>query len=87
MILPLWTPCRIFLGAVGYHRKPEGDFVTLFNAMKPHESSGGLVSIPSLYGYGRVSTGSQKVEKRNLAQKAMDIIQSWLRSRAKSGGT
>ena len=80
--LPLWTPSPIALGAVGYYSKMTGEFITLFNSFKPGETSDGMArNIPSLYGYGRVSTGSQRQDKRNVAQRGMAVIQSWLVSR------
>ncbi|KAI0070864.1 hypothetical protein K474DRAFT_1607894 [Panus rudis PR-1116 ss-1] len=86
--LPLWEPTPVNLGAVGYHKKPEGTFVTLFNSFKPAESSGGRCEgVPSLYGYGRVSQGNQRLDKRNVAQRGMDIIQSWITSKSKGDGT
>ncbi|KAF7291313.1 hypothetical protein MIND_01275600 [Mycena indigotica] len=33
--LPLWTPSRVELGAVGYLKRPEGVFMTLFNSADP----------------------------------------------------
>ena len=59
----------------------------LFNSFDPAKSSGGVAKdIPSLYGYGRVSQGSQRQDKRNVAQRGMDLIQSWLTSaRSRSG--
>ena len=87
MTLPLWTPSPIAIGAVGYHSKATyGEFVTLFNSFDPQKSSNGRVNdIPSLYGYGRVTQGSQRQDKRNVAQRGMDIIQSWLSSRNRAG--
>ncbi|KAI0820557.1 hypothetical protein BC628DRAFT_1397178 [Trametes gibbosa] len=82
LTLPLWTPSQVPIGAVGYHRKATGgEFVTLFNSFDPAKSSNGLArDIPSLYGYGRVSQGSQRQDKRNVAQRGMDLINSWLSS-------
>ena len=83
MTLPLWTPTQVLLGAVGYHNKAAGgEFVTLFNSFEPAKSSNGRAKdIPSLYGYGRVNVGNQRQDKRNVAQRGMDIIQSWLSTR------
>ena len=68
---------------MGYLSKPGGEFVTLFNAFKPLESSGGRTGVmASIEGYGRVTTGTQKSDKRNVAQRGMDMIQSWLTSRS-----
>lgn len=87
MTLPLWTPSQVPIGAVGYHSKASGgEFITLFNSFDPAKSSGGLAKdIPSLYGYGRVSQGNQRQDKRNVAQRGMDIIQSWLTSTRSKG--
>ncbi|KAI0632558.1 hypothetical protein C8Q77DRAFT_1058832 [Trametes polyzona] len=88
LTLPLWTPSQIPIGAVGYHSKATGgEFITLFNSFDPSKSSGGRAKdIPSLYGYGRVSQGNQRQDKRNVAQRGMDIIQSWLSSTRSSKG-
>ncbi|TBU21950.1 hypothetical protein BD311DRAFT_869668 [Dichomitus squalens] len=87
LTLPLWTPSQILIGAVGYHSKANyGEFVTLFSSFEPEKSSNGRVkNIPSLYGYGRVSQGSQRQDKRNVAQRGMDMIQSWLGPRNRAG--
>ncbi|KAI0753878.1 hypothetical protein C8Q74DRAFT_1307834 [Fomes fomentarius] len=83
LTLPLWTPTQVALGAVGYHNKAVGgEFVTLFNSFEPAKSSNGRAKdIPSLYGYGRVNQGNQRQDKRNVAQRGMDLINSWLNSR------
>ena len=74
--LPLWSPSAIEIGSVGYLRKPEGEFVTLFNAFDPPQTSGGVLeSMPNLYGYGRVSKGSQRQDKRNRAQRGFDTLE------------
>ena len=88
MTLPLWTPTPVAIGAVGYHSKANyGEFVTLFNCFDPQKTSSGRTGdMPSIYGYGRISQGNQRQDKRNVAQRSMDIIQSWLRSRNRAGG-
>ncbi|CAL1697553.1 unnamed protein product [Somion occarium] len=87
LTLPLWSPTVVGLGSVGYHCKPKGTFVTLFNSFKPPETSDGVAEgVPSLYGYGRVIQGSQRIDKRNVAQRGMDILQSWITSRSKGDG-
>ena len=82
MTLPLWSPSPIAVGAVGFHSKSRGgEFVTLFNSFEPMKSSGGVArDMPSLFGYGRVNVGNQRQDKRNMAQRGMDVIQSWLSS-------
>lgn len=60
--------------------------MTLFNSFDPSKSSDGRArDIPSLYGYGRVNQGVQRQDKRNVAQRGMDIIQSWLTSTRSKG--
>jgi hypothetical protein len=73
--LPLWTPTPVDLGAVGYLAKPSGMFVTLFDAFHPDNSSNGTVrNMPSLYGYGRITKGSQRKDERNAAQRGLDAF-------------
>jgi len=85
--LPLWTPCAISLGAVGYLSKPSGEFVTLFNAFDPFKSSGGVArGMPSVYGYGRVTPESQRQDKRNAAQRGFDAITGLLTFKNKGDG-
>ena len=77
--LPLWNPVYVQLGDVGYLSKPGGTFVTLFNAFKPHKTSGGLTGgLPSLAGYGKVSKGVHRQDKRNVAQKGLDAVSGFL---------
>ncbi|TCD62464.1 hypothetical protein EIP91_006834 [Steccherinum ochraceum] len=88
LTLPLWSPSFVALGAVGYHNRPTGSFVTLFNSLKPLETSTGVAKdIPSLYGYGKVSQGSQRLDKRNIAQRGLDMVQSWITSKKTSDGS
>ncbi|KAI0092226.1 hypothetical protein BDY19DRAFT_587910 [Irpex rosettiformis] len=87
LMLPLWTPSPVFVGAVGYHRKPTGSFVTLFNAFNPSDSSEESIQrMSSINGYvqgsGTVPRKEEKLEKRTVAQRGMDLIQGWL-SRSK----
>jgi hypothetical protein len=80
--LPLWSPSTVAIGSVGYLRKPEGEFVTLFNAFDPPQSSNGeLRGMANLYGYGNVSKGEQRQDKRGRAQRGLDVIRSWLVSK------
>ena len=82
--LPLWTPSNVALGAVGFHEKPSGKFVTLFNSFKPSETFRSRAEgIPSLYGYGRVNQGNQRLDKRNVARKGINLIQSWITAKSK----
>ena len=73
--LPLWSPSTVPLGSVGYLLKPEGSFVTLFNAFTPQKSMNAEVrQLPSVHGYGKVSMGNQRQDKRNAAQRGLDAI-------------
>ncbi|KAJ7647115.1 hypothetical protein FB45DRAFT_1099808 [Roridomyces roridus] len=75
LVLPLWSPSPIALGAVGYLSKPSGKFVTFFNCFEPDKSAAGpLKSLPSVHGYGQVTTGSQRQDKRNAALRGLDAI-------------
>jgi hypothetical protein len=77
--LPLWAPSPVALGAVGYLSKPSGSFVTLFNSLSPEKASAeGAQGLPSLYGYGKVVTGSQRQEKRHAALRKFDAIVGFL---------
>ncbi|KAF7799186.1 hypothetical protein EIP86_010417 [Pleurotus ostreatoroseus] len=79
LTLPLWEPTPVALGAVGYHLKPEGRFVTLLNAFRPMDSSGGKArDMPSLYGFGKVQLGSQKSDKRTVLQRGMGRLHGWM---------
>jgi hypothetical protein len=86
LTLPLWTPAPIALGAIGYLSKPKGEFITLFNAFHPQKSATTLVKdLPSVHGYGKVSTGSQRQDKRNAAQRGLDAIAGLLTFRGRGG--
>ncbi|KAJ7747345.1 hypothetical protein B0H16DRAFT_1675699 [Mycena metata] len=75
LTLPLWSPSPVSLGAVGYLSKPSGAFVTIFNCFTPEKSATGLLrTLPSVHGYGQVTTGSQRQDKRNAAQRGLDAI-------------
>ncbi|KAF7289995.1 Protein kinase domain-containing protein [Mycena chlorophos] len=80
LTLALWHPTPIVLGAVGYLHKPSGNFVTLFNCFHPEKATtagtgtAAGYSLPSVYGYGRVSTGNQRQDKRTAAQRGLDAI-------------
>ncbi|KAK0432782.1 hypothetical protein EV421DRAFT_1457902 [Armillaria borealis] len=75
LTLPLWTPSHVYLGAVGYLQKPEGAFVTLFNCVNPEKSPDGHPSgMPSVYGYGKVTAQSQRLDQRSAAQRGFDAF-------------
>jgi abelson tyrosine-protein kinase 1 len=86
--LPLWTPSQVALGAVGYLSKPGGEFVTLFNSFDPAKSSDGVArNMPSLYGYGRVTQGNQRQDKRSVAQRGLDAISGLLTFKKQDDGS
>ncbi|KAL0058574.1 hypothetical protein AAF712_014737 [Marasmius tenuissimus] len=76
--LPLWAPSAVAIGAVGYLQKPEGKFVTLFNAFSPEKTKDVQKGIPSVFGYGKVATGNQRSDKRNAAQRGLDALAGFL---------
>ena len=77
--LPLWSLSIVAVGSVGYLRKPEGKFITLFNVFDPPGTSDGVLEgMANFYGYGRVNQGDQWQDKRSLAQRGLDVLQSWL---------
>ncbi|KAL0952988.1 hypothetical protein HGRIS_007199 [Hohenbuehelia grisea] len=78
LTLPLWSPSPIPVGSVGYLLKPNGSFVTLFNAFNPLKSAG--VNLPSLHGYGLVSVGKQRQDKRSAAQRGLDVVAGLFKS-------
>ncbi|KAJ7072080.1 hypothetical protein C8F01DRAFT_1361505 [Mycena amicta] len=87
LTLPLWTPSPVNLGAVGYLSKPSGAFVTIFNCFAPDKSAfGHLRSMPSVHGYGHVSVGGQRQDKRNAAQRGLDAIAGLLTFKTRSDG-
>lgn len=86
--VPLWTPSQVALGAVGYLSKAHGEFITLFNAFRPADSPDDATrKIPSLESFGRVTTGTQRQDKRSVAQRGMDMIQSWLLSKSNNASS
>jgi len=75
LTLPLWDPSPVDLGAVGYLSKPSGTFITLFNAFHPNKSSLEAVrAIPSIAGYGRVTTGGQQSKRNNWMNTIMGLL-------------
>ncbi|KIM89615.1 hypothetical protein PILCRDRAFT_812439 [Piloderma croceum F 1598] len=85
LTLPLWTPGPISLGAVGYLEKPGGSFVTLFNSFSPGKSSDTTITtLPSLYGYGRITRGEQRQDKRGAARRGLDALAGLLTFKAYS---
>lgn len=77
--LPLWSPTRVELGAVGYHSKSKGEFITLFNAIDPLQScEERLRRLPSMYGYGKFEVQKREDGKRSVAQRGLDAISVFL---------
>ncbi|KAH6893995.1 TKL/TKL-ccin protein kinase [Coprinopsis sp. MPI-PUGE-AT-0042] len=75
LVVPLWHPSSVSLGAVGYLSKPRGEFITLFNALSPQASDHPLAKgLPSIHGYGKVEEGMQGLDKRSITQKGWDSI-------------
>ncbi|KAJ7496034.1 hypothetical protein B0H11DRAFT_2001603 [Mycena galericulata] len=77
LTLPLWSPSPVSLGA----------FITIFDCFTPEKSATGtLKTLPSVHGYGQVTTGSQRQDKRNAAQRGLDAIAGLLTFKTKSEG-
>ncbi|KAF8334168.1 uncharacterized protein EI90DRAFT_3015196 [Cantharellus anzutake] len=75
--LPLWTPSQVYIGDVGYHKRPHGSFVRLFSAFDP---DGTFVTHgqhpPALK---PVPTGTLVHDKRNILQRGLQWFGSILR--------
>ncbi|KAG2139843.1 uncharacterized protein EDB93DRAFT_1241944 [Suillus bovinus] len=81
LTLPLWSPSHVELGAVGYLSAPKGEFITLFNAMKPHQTAGSkIMNIPSLGGYleGPIPRGQKFDSMRTMKQRGLELISGLL---------
>ena len=73
--LPLWDPSPVEVGAVGYLSKPQGHFVTLFNALAPSKAIHlGIQSLPSIHGYGRTKVETHRQDRRTVTQKSIDAF-------------
>jgi hypothetical protein len=73
--LPLWDPSPVEVGAVGYLSKPQGQFVTLFNALKPNKAMHlGIQSLPSIHGYGPAQVELHRQDRRTVTQKSIDAF-------------
>ncbi|KAJ7838687.1 hypothetical protein B0H13DRAFT_2239665 [Mycena leptocephala] len=71
LTLPLWSPSPVSLGAVGYLNKPSGAFVTIFNCFTPEKTAKGVLkTLPSVHGYGQVTTGSQRQDNATQLSEA-----------------
>ncbi|KAG1773258.1 hypothetical protein EV702DRAFT_582213 [Suillus placidus] len=81
LTLPLWSPSHVELGAVGYLSAPKGEFITLFNAMKPQKTAGSnITNIPSLSGYleGPIRTGKKFDSIRTITQRGLELFSGLL---------
>ncbi|OAX38567.1 hypothetical protein K503DRAFT_816887 [Rhizopogon vinicolor AM-OR11-026] len=88
LTLPLWSPSHVELGAVGYLSKPKGQFITLFNATQPQQTSGSKVTnIPSLGGYGPIRFGKKFDSKLTVTQRGRDLFAGLLTFGSANDGT
>ena len=77
--LPLWDPSPVEVGAVGYLSKPQGQFVTLFNALIPGNAvHRGIQSLPSIHGYGLTQVETHRQDRRTVTQKSIDAFAGFL---------
>jgi hypothetical protein len=73
--LPLWDPSPVEVGAVGYLSKPQGRFITLFNALRPDKAINlGIQSLPSIHGYGPTQVETHRQDRRTVTQKSLDAF-------------
>ena len=73
----VWTPSQVFIGDVGYHKRPHGSFVRLFSAFDPDSTS-------TVHGrhpppLKPVPTGNLLQDKRNIFQRGLQWFGSFLR--------
>ncbi|KAF9039833.1 hypothetical protein BJ165DRAFT_1530849 [Panaeolus papilionaceus] len=74
-MLPLWDPTPVEVGAVGYLSKAAGQFVTLFNSLRPHKCDNFTIrNLLPLRLPGLQPIGTQRIDKRTPSQKAYDLI-------------
>ncbi|GLB41362.1 putative protein tyrosine kinase [Lyophyllum shimeji] len=67
--VPLWTPCDVELGDVGYLSR-DGQFMKLFNSIDPERTSGGqMKGIRGISSFGRVSVARRQERETNLVRK------------------
>ncbi|KIY70000.1 hypothetical protein CYLTODRAFT_371735 [Cylindrobasidium torrendii FP15055 ss-10] len=84
LVLPLWTPSKVTLGAVGYHSKPQGGFVTLFNAIDPDKAPEFPSGMETVWKYGKVAAQVQRIPQyRSAARKSIDALAGIFSFRAK----
>jgi abelson tyrosine-protein kinase 1 len=79
VILPLWSPSPVTIGDVGFLERPAGSFKKLFNAFDLRSNSDKRISeLPFVKGYGDYVQSNQRAERRNAAQRGVDLIHSWV---------
>ncbi|KAI9060354.1 hypothetical protein FKP32DRAFT_1595433 [Trametes sanguinea] len=88
LTLPLWTPSKVSVGAVGYHSPSRGgQFVVLFDSLNPSESSGGRAKdIPSLPSYRHINQNMDRQDRRSVVQRGLDMVASWTGASRRQGG-
>ncbi|KAF8528486.1 hypothetical protein BU17DRAFT_37976 [Hysterangium stoloniferum] len=86
--LPLWQPCPVRIGAVGYLSKPHGNFVTLFNALTPSLAVDPRVrTMASIHGYGTVQEAHvSHIVRKNIAQISVQYIMGLLNFSSRGSG-
>jgi hypothetical protein len=73
--LPLWTPSAVRVGSLGYHSKPTGEFITIFNAFEPPVNVKSRDdTIPSLHAYGPIATASVRKDTKSARERALEGI-------------
>jgi hypothetical protein len=76
VMLPLWRPSHVEVGAVSFLSKSDGRFETLYNAFNPGASSGRKADeLLILSGYGKVLQGNQRQDNYYAAQRGFDRVQ------------
>jgi serine/threonine protein kinase len=88
LTLPLWSPTRVELGAVGYLSKPDGQFITLFNALEPSRGSEhSLRDLQSMYEYGDFSKYGREENTRNVVRRSLDTLPGFLTFKTRGDGS
>ena len=71
--LPLWDPSLVEVGAVGYLSKPQGRFVTLFNALSTDEAAHlEIQSLPTIDRYGPTRVTWHRQDRKTITQRSVD---------------
>ena len=79
----VWTPSPIQIGDVGYHKRPSGSFVKLFNAFDPvgTATSHSKVLAPLI----GVQTATQTDTRRTFLQRGLSWVGGFLKSPTPKG--